>query len=202
MKTNIFTTAILAGTLALASFASCNNETESVKTDSDTTKLGTQSASDVAQDQNDDKVADRMENDADFCVAAAAANVHEINAHRAAISQGTNAQVKSNAKHMLADHEAMGKAMTAYAQKKGYKLPTEPDNNKKQMEADVMAKTGAEFDKAWAAAQVKDHEEVVDLFEDNLDKRQDPELNAMIKENLPKLQMHLQMSRELNDKLK
>jgi putative membrane protein len=67
---------------------------------------------------------------------------------------------------------------------------------------DKLAKaTGAEFDRAYMAGQVKDHEDAVALFEKESKDGKDQKLRAWAKETLPTLRHHLKMAREINKTL-
>ncbi len=190
-----------AGAMSLA-VASCgNNNSDGVKTDADTTKMGMQDAKDTAKATNDAAMAAPQEKDADFVTEVAAANMAELAVHAAAIAHTTNKDVKDAAKMMQTDHKKMGDGVMAYAKKNNIALPGDADNSKKEDLAEMEKKTGMDFDKAYADHLVDAHEKLIKKFEDNEGKRTDAELNKMISDNLPTLRHHLEMSKELQTKL-
>lgn len=195
-----FSALVLAG--ALSFFASCGDDAGNVKTDADSTKMGTQSSSDVAEDSNKTKMEGEQRDDANFLTDAAAANMAEIAALKSGMSRSGNAELKKHAEMMLKDHEKMAQDVMAYAKKKGISLPAEANNSDKQKLADLEKKTGVDYDKAWAQMMVDDHQKVVDMFESKQGKAADPELNSMIATALPIFRSHLDMSKQFNDKIK
>ncbi|RYG51952.1 MAG: DUF4142 domain-containing protein, partial [Chitinophagaceae bacterium] len=106
--------------------------------------------------------------------------------------------VKAHASHMLADHKKMATTVTTYLKNKN--LTIDPDTTDRDTDfRDRQA--GADFDRAFADRMVSDHEKTIRVFEDAQDDVKDPELKTMISTTLPKLRAHLDMSREMQNKL-
>ncbi len=139
--------------------------------------------------------------DALFVKIASMANAAEIKASEAAVKQSNNTEVKEFAQHMIDDHTAAGKQMQDLADKKSFIVHNVPDA-KHKMAMEQMAKLkGSDYDKAYATAAVKDHEDAVALFKLAADNASDSDLKTWAKATLPTFEHHLKMARDLADKL-
>lgn len=201
--------AILFAGLFLASCGNGNN-TNNASSDSTSTTTASPKA-----DTATDKVKAGAENmagavqgamskneDSNFVVNATITNNAELKVLQAGIDKGTDKEVKSHAKMMLADHKMLGEKVKAYAAKKGYTLP-DGDNGKGD---DAIAKLdknnpGKDWDKAWADHMVSAHEDAIGQFERGQGGVKDDELKGMITSALTKLRAHLEMAKKLKDKL-
>jgi putative membrane protein len=65
----------------------------------------------------------------------------------------------------------------------------------------LKGKTGAEFDKAYVDAMVKDHEEDVKEFQREADKGKDEQIKAFASETLPVIQGHLEKIKAIQSKM-
>ena len=80
-------------------------------------------------------------------------------------------------------------------------LPNEI-NSEQKSELDKLAKlSGAEFDKEYMSAMLKDHEDDVKAFETQSKEGNDSDVKAFAGKTLPTLQEHLQMAREAAQKV-
>src|SRR5690606_16888927 len=125
-------------------------------------------------------------------------NKKEIAWLNAGIKYGNSAELKSDARSMLKDHETMGKEMMDYANQKSYSVGEVDTVNV----VDINDKSGKDWDRAWADKMVDAHQKLVDKFEDFQDKAQDAELKNKVTNTIPTLRAHLDMARQLKDKLK
>lgn len=199
--------------LALAvSLASCGDSstTSTTTTDSNVDTKSTMSAdaqpgmpaADSGNKMGGDMAANGM-TDQDFVTQASSMNIAEVNAHKAAGTHATTADVKMHAKHMLTDHTKMGDEMKALAAKKNMTVSNEPPAAKKQMLDDMNAsKKGKDWDMAYLDAQVNDHNETIALFEKGSASAKDPDLKALIDKTLPTLRDHLKMVQDAQAKMK
>lgn len=134
--------------------------------------------------------------DASFVRQAIEDNLGEIQLGKLAMQQGQNQQIKELGEHLQKDHMQANQELTQIAQKDGMTVPAEL-NRKETREADkLQGKTGAEFDKDFAAMVLKDHEKDIDKFQKALQNAQDPALKAWIAQTIPALRHHLQMARD------
>jgi len=61
----------------------------------------------------------------------------------------------------------------------------------------LAAKSGTEFDQAFIAAMIADHEEEIGMFDKKAQKADDAEVRSFAADNLPKLRMHLEHAQQL-----
>jgi len=81
-------------------------------------------------------------------------------------------------------------------------LPDSVSADEKKLAADLSAKSGADFDKAYVDAMVKDHKEDIAAFEEAGKKVTYPELQAFIAKTLPVLHKHLDAIQKVQSKMK
>ena len=102
---------------------------------------------------------------------------------------------------MVADHGRANSELKSIAGKKGIQLPTEL-NSEQKSEMDKLSKmSGAEFDKEYMSAMLKDHETDVKDFDTQAKEGNDPEIKAFAGKTLPTLQQHLQMAQQAAQKV-
>ena len=135
-----------------------------------------------------------------FWSKAAQGGMAEVELAKLALQKSQNADVKKFAQTMVTDHTKANDELKGLATKKNVTLPTDLGSHKSTLD-DLNGKTGADFDKAYVAAMVDDHEEDVDLFEDNTD-NSDPDIKAFTTKTLPTLKSHLEMIKGIQSKMK
>ena len=164
------------------------------------TKSNNDDSKDVAEDQNEEKFEDAsLEDDSEFAVSAADAGMMEVQLATLALSNGSSAKVKEFAQKMLEDHKKANDELKALAQKKNISLPAALSEEKQKKFNDMSEKKGEDFDKEYCDQMVKDHKDVVDMFEKARDNAEDPEVKAWASEKLPTLQHHLSMAEQMKD---
>jgi len=139
--------------------------------------------------------------DSAFLKDAAEAGNAEVEASRIALQQAASADVKSFAQTMVDDHTKAGAELKTLADSKGVKTPDKP-SLVKQTEIKLLSKRkDASFDQHYAdSIGVKAHEDVVKLFQKEIDKGTDADVKAWAQKTLPTLQHHLEMARQLKTK--
>jgi putative membrane protein len=183
---------------AIISLGACKNTTsEKTEENVDTFASKVEGAVDNMGNKIDSMKMNDTEDDADFVKEASADNNKELHMLAMGKTKGTNAEVKSNAKMMEADHKKLAATMKDYAAKHNITLDTTGQNSN-DMDDDTK---GADWDKNWASHMVNDHEDAVKKFEDEQDEIKDPELKSIVQQTIPTLKHHLEMSKALNDKL-
>jgi putative membrane protein len=170
---------------AALSFQACNNASkdskesaDSVNNVKDTTTTG---ATGIAVDENDAK----------FATSVANGGMAEVALGKVAVEKATNPQVKECAEMMVADHGKANEELMAIAKTKNITLPVAPDDEHQKMAADVSAKSGVEFDKAYVDAMVDGHKKTVSLLEDGAKNCKDADLMAFATKTLPTVKAHL-----------
>jgi len=208
MKKTITLLSIVSACCLLCATAcnnSANNKTTSVA-DTVMTRVDTamQDAKQAAQNAVNDVKADMNGNpDSNFVVKAATANAEEIVLIKAGIDMGTSKELKMHAKMMMTDHKGLAAKVKAYSAGKNYILP-DGDNGKSADDMDKLNKNskGADWDKAWVSMMIDKHNDAIDLFEKGQNNVMDADLKAIITNTLPTLHSHLDMMKQLQDKMK
>jgi len=139
--------------------------------------------------------------DNDFVMKAADGGMLEVKAAETALKQTSNKDITSFAQSMMTDHSKANTELLALAKKKGILPPETLSKTNEQKLKDLSTKTGGEFDKAYAEAMVRDHEETVALFKTEVSSGTDQDLKKWAAAKLPVLEHHLMMARDLTKKL-
>jgi putative membrane protein len=136
--------------------------------------------------------------DSTFAEKAAAAGTAEIQAAQLAQQRATSPQAKSFANKMVADHTEANDELQQIAQQENIDLtaaqPSPQDSADLQR---LSGLNGPAFDRAYAQAQLSDHQQAVALFRQEADSGHDPALKAFAQKTLPILRQHLQMAQSL-----
>jgi putative membrane protein len=161
-----------------------------------------QDSNEVAEEANDEKFEDNdMEKDADFIAEAVASNYAEIKMAQLAAQRSSNAEVKSIAKMLEADHTKTLNELKAYAQTKAITVPVEEEDEAKRKIENLREEDAKDFDKKWIDEMEDKHEKSINKFEKRLDKTEDAELKALVNKTLPHLKMHLEKIEACEEKL-
>ena len=210
MKKNNSNTLRILLVACLLSVSACNNSGSGTTSTTDSTSTVKAKIDTAVQDvkqgaqnmANDVKNAVAGNTDSNFVVKATLANMEELKILQAGWDNGTSKELKAHAKMMIADHKKLGAKVKEYATKKGYILP-DNDNGKGDDAVASLNKNskGNDWDKAWADKMVDGHKDAIDLFENNQNSVKDADLKALITDALPTLHSHLDMMKQLQDKL-
>jgi len=137
-------------------------------------------------------------NDEQFVKMASSSNSLEIALGGQAVQKGNAESVKMFGKKMSEDHGKAGVELADLAKSKGWELPQklEPAH---QEEVDKLARlNGEEFDREFAVAMLKSHQEAVALFENAAGNSDlDADLKRWASEKLPTLKAHLEEAERL-----
>jgi putative membrane protein len=131
-----------------------------------------------------------------------AANTIDIETGELALKQSHTKAVRDLATQFIHDHTAVRQQGRDLAKKLGV-TPTPPakldliDAHKKAM-AELRAKSGTEFDKAYADIEVAYHQAVIDAINQTLlPAIQNAELKALVEKIAPAFQGHLEAAKQL-----
>ena len=144
---------------------------------------------------------DLKRTDKNFVENAYQGGLAEVKMGELALAKTANADVKAFAQHMVTDHGKANGELKALADSKKVAVASEPSMTAKAKAKLADAKSGADFDKAYAKAMVADHKDTVELFEKAAKEVTDPEVKAFASKTLPTLKMHLTMAEELQGKV-
>jgi putative membrane protein len=139
--------------------------------------------------------------DKSFMKDAAEAGNAEVSGSQVALTQSSNADVKTFAQMMVDDHTKANVELKGLAGPKGVKLPDTPSLTKKTEIKMLSERKGSSFDQHYAdSIGVKAHQDTIKLFQKEVDKGTDPELKAWASKTLPTLQHHLEAAQALKAK--
>ena len=156
----------------------------------DTTEFADSTNQAAADSATTDSLADAIEEDAKFAVAAANGGMAEVALSKIAEEKATDPKVKEFAKQMVADHSKANDELKKLADQKNITLPSAPNEEKQKAAAELGGKSGSDFDKTYITQMKKDHQATVQLFEDAQKDVKDPELKAFIDKTLPVIKAH------------
>jgi putative membrane protein len=133
--------------------------------------------------------------DPTFLTEAIQINLAEISVGNLAEKNGGSDDVKSFGKMLVEDHTASNTKATSLAQASGITPPTEPNAEEKKMHDELAKLSGMEFDREFAKAMVKGHEDAIAKFE--AASKGDDDVAKFAQETLPTLQQHLKTAQSL-----
>lgn len=126
----------------------------------------------------------------------------EIRLGKLASERAISLDVKKYGGMMIKDHQAAHEALSRLMQQRDYP-PVNNENKDADKAFDKLSGSSAgDFDEAFMEEMLKDHEKVVDLFEKEAEKGNDPEMRQWAKEKLPVLQKHLSDAKNILASLK
>ncbi|WP_374948921.1 DUF4142 domain-containing protein [Mucilaginibacter sp.] len=167
------------------SFQACNNAAKDSKETADSVNAvkdtTTNGSTGIAVDDMDSKFATEIAN----------AGMAEVAAGKLASEKAVSADVKEFGSMMVMDHTKANEELMAIAKTKNITLPTAPDEEHQKMAADLAAKSGKDFDKAYVDAMVDGHKKVASKLEDGSKNCKDADLKAFAAKTLPVVQAHL-----------
>jgi putative membrane protein len=140
--------------------------------------------------------------DAEFAVEAANGGMAEVELAKLAETKATSPKVKEFAAMMIKDHTMANEELMALAKTKNITLPTTVGVDQQTVMGDLQKKAGAEFDKGYVDAMVKDHDKDVTLFEKASTDAKDADIKSFATKTLPTLKMHQQAIKAIQDGMK
>jgi putative membrane protein len=132
-----------------------------------------------------------------FMTDAAADGMAEVELGRLASEKASSDAVKEFGKKMVADHSKATEELKTLAAAEGVDLPAGPSPQHKALEARLRKLSGTQFDSAYMAAMVKDHEKAVKSFTRQSTGGGDPDVKEWAGKKLPTLRRHLEAARDL-----
>lgn len=182
--------------MALLTVFSCNNN-----------KTNSEDSVDSAQNVNEQKadasaLGTNTQSDADFIVKAANGGMTEVAMGKLAKEKASSASVKDFAAKMVKDHSKINEDLKSLASGLNVTIPAEI-NKDAQDNLDKLKKSAAkDFDKDYMDMMVKAHNDDVDMFQKASQDISTPEIHTFITDNLPTLQGHQQMAKDIQATLK
>jgi putative membrane protein len=200
---NKFALTTIGACCLAAAVAMAQQQTMPPRSDQDSTSRTTTDSTDRTRTADASGMQRSKLSNAEFVKKAGAAGLAEVAAGKLGSQKATSPEVKAFAQKMVTDHTKANKELMAAAKSKNLEVPTEPDMmHKGMMEKFERQKADADFDHDFMQQMVRDHEKVVELFEQaSTDTGLDAELRSWAKTTLPALQGHLKESKALEAKL-
>lgn len=162
---------------------------------------GQKDSKEVAEDANEKKLDNKMEDDASFLLDAADDGMLEVMLGQLAVSKGTSETIKTLGQMMVDDHSKANEEVKALALKKNISLGAALGEENQKIYNKLSEKTGTDFDKAYAEQMVEDHKNDVDEFKEMADDAKDPDIKAFATSKVSTLEHHLQMSKSAKDQV-
>jgi putative membrane protein len=136
--------------------------------------------------------------DKKFLQDAAMGGMAEVAMGKLAAEKGSTDAVKQFGQKMVDDHTKTNDELKQVASAQSITIPGALDS-RHQSRIDKLSKlSGAAFDKAYAKAQVKDHEEDLRAFQDEAQNGNNSAVKDFANKTLPTLQEHLTMAKDLS----
>ncbi len=149
-----------------------------------------------------DEKPSKLGGDPDFAQKASASSMAEVNFSELAVRFTRNPAVKQFAQLMIRDHMRAGQELTQLANARAIRLAPAMDEKHQKLYDKLKTLSGAEFDRAYMDAMVKDHEEAVKLFEAESKDGKDQAMKRWAGKLEPTFKKHLEKARQVNDQIK
>jgi putative membrane protein len=128
---------------------------------------------------------------------AARGGMAEVQLGQLAQRNGQSAAVKRFGQRMADDHGRSNQEMMAVAQRKQITPPSSIGAEHQQTYDDLAKLRGGAFDRAYAQAMVKDHQEDLRAYQEEAANGADPDVKAFAARHVSILQEHLRMAERL-----
>ena len=128
-----------------------------------------------------------------FMTKAAEGNIAEVMTGELALKKSKNERVRTIAQMLIKDHSQGLTDLKQVASKNGFPLPNAPNARQKAVYNRLSRLSGAAFDKAFLAVQVKAHVDTITLFQMETSSGRDGEAVLYAREYLPGIQHHTSM---------
>ena len=140
--------------------------------------------------------------DASFAVNAAMGGMEEVQFGRLAGQKASAQDVKDFGAMMVKDHTMGGEKLKAVAASKNLTLPDSLSADMQKEMADLQAKNGKDFDKAYMSMMVDDHKKDIKDFEDESKNGSDADIRGFADSSLHMLHMHLDAAEKCHNMMK
>ena len=128
-----------------------------------------------------------------FAVKAAGGNMAEVVLGKLALERAGSDAVKQVAERLIKEHSAANAVLKPIAAQHKIALPKKLDPMHQAMYNRLSRLSGASFDKAYMAGQVKGHLNTITLFQMEIRQGKNPTLQDYALQNLPAIQDHTVM---------
>jgi len=198
-RVTAFLVLLVFGSLLLLGATNARQQQTDRTSQSSTT--GKQKSNKSSSTQSNNKSLSVQKTDQDFMKKAAEGGMAEVSLGQLAAKQGSSDDVKQFGQRMVDDHSKANRELMDLASQKGVTLPTEPSAQHKAEMARMEKLSGANFDREYMRAMVKDHDKDVAEFDKQSRAGHDPDVKAWAGKTLPTLQEHQKMAHDIAGKV-
>jgi len=139
--------------------------------------------------------------DKEFMTEAAQGSMLEIALGKHVAAETTDPDVKALGNRTAEDHARAHEELKQIAARKGLKLPTQLEEDRREEFSEMTRLSGTKLDAEYADEMVEDHEMHVKDFREAAREVKDPELRAWAARTLPILEKHLEEARRIKAKV-
>ncbi len=125
-----------------------------------------------------------------FITKAAQGNLAEVMTSRLALKRTNNEGVRRVAEMLIKEHGQANAALKQVAARNDATMPSRPNAMQQAMYKKLSRLSGAAFDKAFIAGQVKSHLDTINLFQMENNSGRDGDVILYAREYLPAIQNH------------
>jgi putative membrane protein len=151
----------------------------------------------MAGDKKADAKATRAVAQESWVKKAAQGGMAEVELGKLAQKKAQSDAVKQYAQHMVEDHNKANDELMKVAAVEGITPPSQPAPEHMATKKELTQASGAEFDKKYMEAQIKDHKEMIALFEQGAKSNSRP-IKEYASKTLPSLKKHLKMAQDVH----
>lgn len=139
--------------------------------------------------------------DRKFVEDAAMGSMAEVQFGQIATQRAQHQAVRDFGNTMVSDHTPANQRLMTIAATLGIMPPDKLDFMHRHTAKKLGKAEGREFDEDYIKGQVKDHEKMIELMEDQIKEGQNADLKQLATDLLPKLREHLQMAKSIETQL-
>jgi putative membrane protein len=150
----------------------------------------------------DDEKKGKESGDKEFASKVCASSMAEVNLSELAARLASNPAVRQFAQRMIADHRRASQEMLQMANRRSITLPKGMDDEHQKCFDKLKKLSGAEFDREYMEAMVKDHEKAVEAFEKESKDGKDEAMKRWATQLTPIMKRHLEMARKVCEQVK
>ena len=147
--------------------------------------------------KDDDKTPDTNTpnaTDNSFMTTAAHANRSEVDLGQLALTKSSNDSVKIFAQMLVSDHTAAIASLDSLASAYNITLPTTADSAQLAWKDSLNSYTGYTFDTAFINSQIRTHQQLVAIFQDETTNGNADNIQAYANNHIAGLQAHMQFA--------
>ena len=139
--------------------------------------------------------------DRGFMLEAASGGMAEVELGRLATQRAGSDAVRQFGQRMMTDHGAANQELVQLAQQRGVTLPAQPDAKYRAAIDRLATMTGPQFDQAYMAEMVRDHQDDAVVFEREVREGQDPALRAWASKVLATVREHQRLAGDIHSRI-